>query len=354
MKPILLTLLVLLCLPLVHATAQSAASSVQISPIAGDLSTVHQARAQGFPPNVPVTVVFFDPTGAQSVMKGETGADGSVAETLQPPGGKWSLGMYRWMVALANGAGASATFAAEDGTPHLLALPDSPSPFSALQFIGLGLAPNASTTLILMLTAAEGQRDLNVTTDANGNFALFVWPGQFGLAFWAAGDNKAILADSGIGAAFRIREHPVTANIVVDGNAVTGGLLGASFRNYHTQRYIWAVYAGADGTTMGEFLLGPTDLGGELNAGLPLALVPPGQYYLGTPYDWGEAPFTVETAPPTATPTPSPTVTPSLTPTPRPKAKPCKKGHYRRHGKCHKKKHISVVARWVQDGSSAF
>jgi hypothetical protein len=270
---------------------------------------------------------LFDPAGNETVAQMRTDADGTVVADLQPPNGQWQLGAYRWVVALGDGTSYSATFAAGDGAPHLFANPDQPSPTSAFNFVGIGFPAGAQVDLVLYLTGAGGQRTLPVKTDAAGTFSIFVWPQQFGFPFFSAGDYKIEAPGAGLTTDFMVREHPVSAGLTVDGPALSNGLENLHLTNYATARYVWTVYADMNGSVMGEFLLGPTDKHGNWDFTVHFSQMAPGEYLLATPYDWGDASFTVLAPPPTSTPTNTPTATPTKTPKPtsRHKTVSCKK-----------------------------
>jgi len=295
-----------LLLSLGRVLAQSPTTpTVALTPPAGDATTIHHVTASNFPAGVPVVTALFDPAGNETATQTATDSAGTVTATLQPPAGGWQLGLYRWVVGLADGRSYSATFTVGDGSPHLLAEPNLPSPLSAFSFVGVGFPADSGIDLELLLTGAQGQRALHVTTDASGAFSLFLWPQQVGLPFYAAGDYVVEVPSMQLVTHFTVREHPASSAVQVESGVWPDGLANASFQDYPPHRYIWAVYADENGRPAGEFLLGPTAANGSVDWALHLAHVAPGQYLLATPYDWGEAGFTVDT-PPSPTPTATP------------------------------------------------
>ncbi|MDQ2743370.1 MAG: hypothetical protein M3Z66_13905 [Chloroflexota bacterium] len=301
-----------------------------MSPTAGDVSTVHQFQVSNLPANTPVTVVLFDPAGQQVVTPVQTDASGSIAVTLRPPTGNWTVGLYRAAVGLPSGMSVSATFAVTDGKPHLLAEPLLPSPESALNFVGVGFPPNRQVTLELHLTGGQvGVHDLPVTADTDGSFSTLAWPEQFGLPYFAAGNYLVEAPSQGLSTPFTLREHPGSASINVDGPVPEGVDPTLHFQYYRPGRYVWGVLADMQGNLAGQFLVGETDTAGNANLSLLVPILPSGQYLLATPYDWGEASFTVLAPTPTNTPAPPPTSTPL----------PVQVHHRHRHRHHHKRRH---------------
>lgn len=297
--------LLLLGLPLASVQAQPSGApqpSVTVSPTGGDLTTIHQAVGSNFPANVPVVIALFNPSGAQSIVQARTDDSGSVSTTLQPPDGGWQTGIYRWVVALADGAGFSATFVADDGAPHLYALPYSPSPNSVFNFVGIGFPPTSPADLRLLLTGAGGQHSLGVTTDSDGTFSLYVWPQQFGMPFYSAGNYKILAPSMNLSTDFMVREHPATSMLSVDGPVPPMRLANLHFVNYVPNRYVWGIFADLEGKVSAEFLL-PVDKHGHLDRAVRFPAMDPGENLLATPFDYGESEFTMVAPPPSATPT---------------------------------------------------
>lgn len=321
----------LLAMPAVHIFAQAAAPAVPtvtVSTPAGDALTVHQVQVAGVTPNGSVLAVLFDPAGGQTILPLTADASGAAHTTLTPPSGGWTIGLYRIVVALAGGNAASATFTAGDGGIHLVVGPDLPSPNSALQVAGFGLPPSADMHLVLTLAGGLGERDITARTDAQGSFAILLWPQVLGFDFLSAGRYDLSIPDRGVDTAFYVREHPSTSFITMDEPVVPGNSTTLSLSAFRTGRYVWGVYATDSGQRAGEFLLGPVDERGKLAAALQFPPLMSGRYLLATPYEWGEIPFTVSaptsTPTPTATATATPTVTltPTATNTPKPTRTP--------------------------------
>jgi hypothetical protein len=310
--------------------------SISVSPVVGNLTTTHQLQMQNLPANASEVVVLFDPDGAQTIFQPETDATGTFDLTLQPPPDGWKLGLYRAALQLAAGQTVTATFVAGDGQPHLFADPASPSPTSAFDFVGIGLPPNSSVNLDLLLANGLGEHLIPATTDANGTLSAYAWPEQFGFAAFSPGYYQISIPTLSLSITFVAREHPQSASITVDAPVVAGGSTATHFRYYSAGRYLWGVYADSAGNVVGEILVGPTDVQGSAAASVPLGVRQPGAYYLATPYDWGETTFTV--LDPTPTPTPTATPSPTATPHPKPTAKPTAKSTVRKKQVVHCKK----------------
>jgi hypothetical protein len=272
-------------------------------------------------------MVLIAPGGTEQVMDATADASGALTLKLSPPNDVWQLGLYRVVLGMGGGAGVSATFAVIDGQPHLFAGPYLPSPTSAFNFVGTGFGPGSTVGLTLLLTGGQGgAKTFSVVTDAAGSFSRFVWPQQFNLPFFAAGDYR-VQSDGGLHANFQVREHPVGASISIPATLVPGQPEAVHLHSYTSGRYLWAIYATSDGHVAGEFLFGPTDAAGNAEATAVFPSLAPGAYLLATPYDWGETAF--EVLDPTATAT----LTPSSTSTPAPTSTPVKHRHHKRHKK---------------------
>jgi hypothetical protein len=171
---------------------------------------------------------------------------------------------------------------------------------------------------------------VTVDTDVYGSFTSFAWPEMFGFPFWSAGPYTLSDPGSGASVTFWVREHPDTSYLSVDAPVVAGDSSGIDFAHYFPGRYLWTVFAGPDGTVLGEYLFGPADYRGMAHGFATLNAPEGGSYLLATPYDWGELSFTLLLATATPTPTPTPTITPTptststptATATPRPTRKP--------------------------------
>lgn len=321
-------------LPLTSAVAQSptvvAPPSVVFTPPDGGPATTYQAHAAGLPALAAVVAVLFSPGGAQQIMPLQTDAAGSADVSLPPPAGGWQVGLYRLAIGYGSGQSVSATFATEDGTPHLFAEPLLPSPTSAFNLVGIGFGADSTVHLVLLLTGGvQGQADLQAPTDATGAFSIYVWPQQLGLTFFAAGIYQVQAPDQSLSINFTVREHPISSYVTTPDAIAPQSIDVVDFAHYTPHRYLWGIYANQSGTTMGEFLIGPTDLAGDLHSLLQFPALPPGDYLLATPYDWGETQFTVPdptvTPTPTAAPTLTPTLDPTTTPTPKHSVKPKRK-----------------------------
>lgn len=295
--------------------------TLSITPATGDLTTAHQVQIGNMPSGAPI-LILFAPDGTQTVLHPDA-ENGSYVAALTPPDGGWMPGLYRVVLGLSGGAAISDTFTA--GTaPSLYVGPPSPSPTSVFNIIGTNLPPNSTINVHLFLTGGiQGERVIPVATDANGAFSAYIWPEPLGFPFFPAGSYLATLPDFGLSAPFTAREHPVSATITAAEQVVSGQALPVHFIQYLPYRYLWGVYAGGNGPAEGEFLAGPTDQSEVADLSLSLPALAAGQYYLSTPYDWGETSFTV-VDPPTATPTATDTPTRTLTPTiiPRPTRTP--------------------------------
>jgi hypothetical protein len=321
LKRLVLLAVSLVALPWAGTLAQSsptAAPTVTVSPSTGDFSAPHHVVLQNLPPNSTALAVLFDPGGGQTVMSPQVDAGGTAALDLEPPAGRWLPGVYRVVLATRGNGAVSGRFTAGDGQPHLLAEPFLPSPTSVFNFIGTGLPANASFDLVLLLTGGQqGAHVISAASDASGTFSAFVWPQEFGLPFFAAGAYRVSIPSLGLSTDFLVREHPVSSTVWVDGPARPGGNVPIHLRYYAPGRYLWGIYQRQQGQPIGQFLVGPTDARGAMDTGFTVpAQLPGGQYWLATPYDWGETSFTV----PDATPTPTPTATRTPTPTPTPKS----------------------------------
>lgn len=336
---VLLFMVLLLVAPSSWAQTSSTPSpTIGILPSKGDFTTAHELQGRNLTPNSDTTLVLFDPGGNQTVTHNRTDASGALNVLLQPGATPWQLGIYRAALALPQGASMSATFVAGDGAPHLLVEPDLPSPTSVINVLGIGLPASARVHLALVIAGGLGQRDITVSTDADGSFSTFISPQQIGFDFFSAGRYELRAPDLGLTAPFYIREHPSTSFIRVDGQVTGGNTAPVSFSAYAAGRFLWGIYAATDGQAAGEFMAGPTDLRGSISLNLRFPNLPPGQYVLGTPYDWGETAFTVPRPTPTATSTATATATQTATPTAAPSLKPrrvrhkaCK--HTRKHHK---------------------
>jgi hypothetical protein len=303
---VLVLALILASFSVMGAFAQSApvAPAVVVTPVAAGLTTGRPVQISGLGPDESDVIVLFDPSGQQTVMHSQADSSGAISLSLQPPNGSWQVGMYRIAVGRPDGSSVSATFIASDGVPHLFAEPNLPSPTSALNFVGIGLPANQQLDLHLHLTGGQvAIETVPITTDANGAFSVFVWPQQFGLPFFAAGNYLVTLPSASLSTPFTLREHPVSANPSVSGPVLSGTDLPIHFQNYSANAYVWGLYADMQGNDAGEFLVGPVAAGGQADARIPLPALAPGQYLLATPYDWGETTFTVLQPTSTATPT---------------------------------------------------
>lgn len=319
----LILVIALLTLPLAAVRAQSAvppAPTISVTPVIGDLTSTHDVHIEHAPVGAAL-MVLIDPDGNQTVYHEQTDPNGALDLTLAPSQSEWRIGLYRIALSLPAGASISAIFAAGNGQPYLFVGPNSPSPTSALNIVGIGLPPNTNLTLHLMLTGGNlGERDLHAPTDVNGIFSVYVWPGQVGVPFFPAGSYRVDVPEYSLSASFVAREHPLSATISIDDVVQPRVPTQVHFIDYMAGRYIWGVYAGPDGVVGGEFLVGPTDVGGRLVSTLTFPDLGAGQAYVGTPYDWGEASFTMVEPTATATPKPTATARPTVTPTPKPKA----------------------------------
>lgn len=327
---VLALVLILISLSVVEAFAQSAPAvpTVVVTPAAADLTTPRQVHISGLAPQESDVVVLFDPSGQQTATQSHADSSGAVDLSLQPPSGRWQVGMYRVAVGRLDDSSMSTTFVASDGKPHLFAEPNLPSPTSALNFVGTGLPPNQHVDLSLYLTGGQGGiESLPVTTDANGAFSTFVWPQQLGLPFFAAGDYLVTLPAASLSVPFTVREHPVSASPSISDPVLPGADFSVHLDNYPRNTYVWGLYADMQGHDVGEFLIGLIADSGQADARIPLPILAPGPYLLATPYDWGETAFTVLQPTPTPTAAALPTVAatatpkrvrPTATPTPKP------------------------------------
>jgi len=325
-RSLLATVLVaLVCVPAMAQTTTTFNPGLTVTARLGDVRTPHQVTAIGVAPGSPQSVLVFAPDGQQTSLQAQASDAGQVSWTLDPPWDGWQLGLYRVVLPTGSGRAISEMFVAGDGQPHLVVEPYLPSPTSALDLSGFGLASNGSLALQLTLTGGLGQKTLEVQTDDAGSFSVFVWPQQLGLPFFAAGDYKLTALNLGLSTDFRVREHPVSSAITVDGPILRGNVLPLTLHNYAANRSVWGVYADANGHALGEFVVGPTDVGGSYSGAIVAALPAAGHYLIATPYDWGESAF--DTIDPTATPSATPTLTPvppTATPTVKPSPGPTK------------------------------
>jgi hypothetical protein len=298
-------------------TGPSTEPSLSVTPATGGLTTAHQVQIGNMISGAPI-LILFAPDGTQAVLHPDV-QNGLYVATLNPPDGGWMPGLYRVVLGLAGGAAMSQTFTAGTG-PSLYVAPPSPSPTSVFNIVGTNLPPNSTVSVHLFLTGGiQGERVIPVLTDASGAFSAYVWPEPLGFSFFPAGSYLATLPDFGLSAPFTAREHPVSATITAATQITSGQPLPIHFIQYQPYRYLWGVYAGGNGLAEGEFLAGPTDQSEVADLTLSLPALAAGQYYLATPYDWGETTFTVADPPtstPTATDTPTPTLTPTVTPKP--------------------------------------
>jgi hypothetical protein len=319
--PLIAALLLGLTLNISFAQSPPTGPTIAISPPTAGQGVTRDVQLRGFTPGVTVTTVIFDPAGMQTVELLNTDSSGSAEMQLKPPNGSWTLGLYR-VVAGTGGVGSvSGEFVASDGQPHLSEAEDSPSPFTAFNVQGSGLPPNSPEDITLYLAGQLGQRTFRVTTDDNGTLSLYVWPQQFGFAFFAAGTYRAVAPSLNLETDFIVREHPVSAFITVNGPVTPGAGTRIDFFSYVPGRYLWVVYGTSAGSPSGEALVGPTDVRGKAVATLPFDGLTPGDYLMATPFDWGEAAFNVvgpgATTTPIVTPAkPTPTAAPTLTPAP--------------------------------------
>ncbi|GAC1331985.1 MAG: hypothetical protein NVSMB22_24030 [Chloroflexota bacterium] len=321
---VLLIAVVMLSLSLVPVFAQPTAATavtLTVTNQLGDMQAPHQVNADGVTPNSDQALVLFDPAGNQTVFHTASSSAGHAAWSLAAPGGGWQLGLYRIVLALPESQSVSATFAAGDGQPHLFAGPNLPSPTSAFNFSGIGLKPNTTVPLNVLLTGGQGERTIDVGVDAAGTFSIFIWPQEMGVPFFAAGNYLVQIPTLALRTAFQVREHPVSATLAVRSPFARGAPASLSLRHYPASRWVWTVYSDASGRQAGELLLGPVNLQGSVDATVQLSLPTGGHYYMASPYDWGETAFDVLEPTPTATLlvstlTPTPTDVATMTPIP--------------------------------------
>lgn len=326
MRAVALSLLLILgSIATVSAQSTPPPPTISVSPDVASPTVSRDVHLTNLSAGERVLLVIFDPDGEQSVYTPQADSQGTVDLSISPPYGAWKEGVYRVVLSLPSGRAISATFAANDGEPHLYAGPGSPSPTSALVFSGTGFPAGVPVTVHLSPTGGHlAAIDLQVTPDANGTFVTYLWPDQLGVPFFPAGPYMAAVPAYGLDASFTVREHPASARVTLTSpDPVQPGQTAAlRFQDYGQDRYLWGVVTGPGGTD--EFLVGPTDIQGALAAQVTVPDLGAGRYYLATPYDWGEASFdAVEptpTATATATSTPRPTARPK--PTPKPTAKP--------------------------------
>lgn len=321
--------------------------TLTVTPAVGDLNATHQIRVDGMPTGAPF-LLLFAPDGTQTQLHPDA-ENGSYVATVIPPDGGWMPGLYRVVLGLDGGAAISATFTA--GTASSLSIgPPSPSPTSVFNLVGTNLPANTAVSVHLFLTGGiQGERIIPATTDASGAFSVYVWPEALGFPFFPAGIYRATLPEYNLSAQIVAREHPISATLTADGSITSGQPLGVHFAQYQPNRYLWGVYAAGNGSAAGEFLTGPTSAAESADATLALGTLAAGEYYIATPYDWGETTFTV-LDPPTPTPTETPLPTPVPTPTVKPRKSPTKvptrvatkvptpRPVCKKHGKKHHKK----------------
>jgi hypothetical protein len=324
MRPrFLLVVLLLALLPVAMVSAQSSAGPATTLTVTSDtleaqaprtISVTHAAADSG------LTLVLFDPNGAEAVLSESTDSSGDVSLTLPPPTGGWTHGLYRVAIGTRPGRSISTTFPVDSGGPQLYAGPNLPSPESAFVLSGTGLPPSSTVDLTLTLASGYGTRSIGVTTDDDGAFTSFLWPQTFGFPFWSAGPYTLVQDGGSASVTFWVREHPDTSYLAVQQPVVSGSLTPIDYQHYQPGRYLWTVFADSQGTVLGQYLLGPVDSYGHAEGTVTLHAPATGTYLLATPYDWGETQFAV--AVPTATPTDTPTLTPSPTASPTPTPKP--------------------------------
>lgn len=331
-------------------TSPPGGPAISISPRTGDAAAPRILRASGLMPSDEITIVLFDPSGRQVVLREETDPSGALEIPLNPPDGAWLSGLYRAAVNLAAGQTVTATFAATDGQPHVFLAADLPSVTSAFNFSGTGFAPSQPVGLVLRLGNDRGDRSVPVLADADGLFSVTVWPQQEGEPFFEAGGYAAMVPGQSLYQPFFVREHPGSSLMSIAPPATPGGFIHFHLTGYHASRYLWTTYSDPAGLNEGELLLGPTDANGRLDEDVALPPLPGGTYLVATPYDWGETAVILPNPPPTASPaatvTDTPTSTPTDTPTPTPtpvRVKSCPKHSKKRHGVCRCKKSYKMV-----------
>jgi hypothetical protein len=314
---------ILLALTLTDSAAQTPppALSIIISPPVAGIGVPRDLQLRNLASNLVVTAILFDPAAAQTTLELHADSSGAAAMALTPPGGSWTVGLYRVVVDTGGGASISAEFVASDGQPHLSEAEPAPSPFSALNIQGTGLPSNAPEDITVYFANQQGQRTFHETTDDNGALSLYVWPQQFGVTFFSSGTYRIVAPSLGLETDVTAREHPVSAFITVNGPVVPGAGTRVNFYSYTPNHYLWVVYSALAGTPAGETLVGPTDERGNAVASLPFSGLSSGDYLLATPYDWGEAAFSVSRPAPTSTP--AVTLTPTATEAPTPSGLAC-------------------------------
>jgi hypothetical protein len=295
--PLCIVLVLGFGVPASRATAQSKPMPmVSVSPETGGVMAQHVLTAHGLPPNIRLTLLLLAPSGGQLPAPAVTNADGDLVYPFRPPGGIWEVGLYRVAVGLPDGTAYSAVFAASDGGAHLYALPNLPSPTSALMFAGTGLQPDTVISLTLDLTGGQaGIVPLSAHTDDAGNFWLLLWPQQLNLPFFAAGGYRIEVPAAGLSTSFSVREHPAGSTLTGSAAVIPSDPITLTLRFYRPERYVWGVYAGMDGIETGEFISPLLGASGTVTLNLSLAHALPGQYLVATPYDWGETTFMVTT-----------------------------------------------------------
>lgn len=299
------------------ASAQSSAPptpSVSVTPVAAPAGTPRVLTASGLPAASPVSIVTYDLTGAQTIQTMISASDGTLSAPLNVSDGATTSGMYRVVAASGWGASTSGLFAVTDGSPHLVAEPDLPSVTSALHVVGWGLPANQDCVVSLELANDRGTRLIDAHADSSGLLSLYVWPQQVGESFYEAGLYPVSIPALGLSAQFVVREHPGQSSMEALSPVGSDGVLHLQLTGYPAQRYIWATYERIDGTNAGEALLGQTDSVGNLiaSASIPSG-VDAGTYLISTPYEWGEAEFSIPVAPQEATATPAATATATAT-----------------------------------------
>jgi hypothetical protein len=306
---------------------------------AGDVFSSRTLIADHLQANADETIVLFDPQGGQSVLQGKTDSLGRLQTQIQPPLPGWQFGVYRAVIGLPDLRSISASFAVGDGTMHVYAGLELPSPSSAFILTGTGFPFSQTVNLVLTLSSGYGDRNFQVQTQPDGSFTAFAWPEEYGYPFWAAGRYSVSTIDGKVITTFWVREHPDASYMAVNSPVAPDVPAQISYQHYGVDRYLWTVYADMGGRVLGEYLTGPSDAQGSAHGAVRFPYLPSGEYLLGTPYDWGETSFALiaPTPPPTATATP--TITPTARPTPTRKPKhrtACKKRKGKRPAKCKK------------------
>ncbi|MGI8968159.1 MAG: hypothetical protein ACR2GA_03535 [Chloroflexota bacterium] len=285
--------------------ADDPAIAVSVMPANAGLNAARMVQATNMPVNAIERALVFDPSGGQTALFAGSDASGSLSLRLEPPSGGWMPGVYRLVLATSVGDAVSVPFVAGTSGPQLLEQPDFPSPTSALHFVGSGLAADTVYDLQVTLANGRGERDVSAISDGSGIISAYLWPQQIPAPFFEAGPYRVSLPVAGLTTNFSVRERPLSANLTCDASVVAGQSLAVHLVDYPAQRYVWAVYADANGRQAGELLLGQTDKLGTLDSTVHLPdNLPSGAYLLATPYDWGETGFTVTAPIPIPTDTP--------------------------------------------------